>query len=409
MLINLDRTRNVLKEENLDAVLLVTPINVIYASDSATEFMLGRFEDFTTAVLIAADPEVPTALIVPEFDLPYLMERPSWIEDICVYGNPWSSVGIFMGQTLEDHLDTELRIKLKAIRAKTHTKQKANIQEAVLKALNNRGLKTARLGCDDLRFAKQMEDLGATGNSGFTDVLQPMRRIRMVKTESEIGILTEGAKINSDALNKVIAAGHAGINEGDLTAVYRRELTENNARYLGERGMMFGAGDASTFSLPATDDRALTMGSAVVLDCLGTYQSYHMDLARTAVVGAPTKDQIQRYEATRLALEEVEAGMKPGVHTQHLRELVGDTIEKCGLQRELVSVTTHGLGLEVFEFPNTDGLPNGFVLERDMIVNTEVFYRDPGLGAFHLEDSVRVTENGCSFLHPMTRDLVVFT
>ena len=67
-----------------------------------------------------------------------------------------------------------------------------------------------------------------------------------------------------------------------------------------------------------------------------------------------------------------------------------------------------GLGLEVFEFPFADGLAAGFALERDMVVNTEVFYRDPELGAFHLEDSVVVTEEGCRLLHDMPRDLVVF-
>jgi Xaa-Pro aminopeptidase len=146
----------------------------------------------------------------------------------------------------------------------------------------------------------------------------------------------------------------------------------------------------------------------VVLDCLGTYKGYHMDLARTAVVGEPTRDQLHRHRAVVGALTAVEDTIKPGVHAQDLRELVRRSIEASGLKRELVSVTTHGLGLEVFEFPQAESLANGFVLEAGMVVNTEVFYRDLDLGAFHLEDSVLVTETGCRMLRPMSRDLTVF-
>lgn len=65
MLLNHERAQRILAEEGLDAVILSTTANVLYASDHATEFMLGRFEDFTAAVLFAADEGTAPALIVP--------------------------------------------------------------------------------------------------------------------------------------------------------------------------------------------------------------------------------------------------------------------------------------------------------------------------------------------------------
>lgn len=408
MLLNQERARGIFEDEGLDAVILSTPGNVLYASDCVTEFMLGRFEDFTAAVVLTADDTTAPALIVPEFDLPFLAENSTWIEDIRAYGNPWSSVGVFMGQTLDAHLDTPLRGRLKVLRTQTAARQRSSFVDALVQAVRDRGLAAARLGCDDMRLAGILEGNGLGGNAGIADALQIMRRVRCVKTGGEIEILTRGAQINAVALAKVIEGGRAGIAESDLTRIYRRELTEQDARYLGERGMMFGAGDASAFSLPASSERTLADGDAVVLDCLGTYRLYHMDLARTAVVGAATPDQNQRYDAARTSLEEVEASIRPGVHTQDLRGLVRQSIKHSGLREELVSVTTHGLGLEVFEFPYADSLVNGFVLEENMVVNTEVFYRDPDLGSFHLEDSVLVTSDGCRLLHEVPRDLVEF-
>lgn len=408
MLISLDRARDHLAREGLDAVIATTPINVTYAGDFASEFLLGRFDDDTAAVIVAADLEVPPVLVIAEFDLPYLMEQPSWIEEVQLYGNPWSSVGVFMGETLERELSTPLRRRLAETRAKLKPAQQDDYLSAIVKALGDRGLSAARLACDDPRKAARLEAHGIGGNRGIADAHQLMRRIRMVKSEAEQAILTRGAEINAGALKRVIAHGRAGMPEDRVIREYRFHLTENEARWLGERGMMFGAGDASSFSLPASGERRLDGGDAVVLDCLGTYKGYYMDLARTAVVGKPTEAQDLRYRAVLTALEAVEDAIRPGVHTQDLRRLTRDTIAGFGLRGDLVSVTTHGLGLEVFEFPYEDSLVNGFALEEGMVVNTEVFYRDPDLGSFHLEDSVRVTATGCTFLHPMPRDLVVF-
>ncbi|NQV80135.1 MAG: aminopeptidase P family protein [Alphaproteobacteria bacterium] len=407
MLLNLSRARAIMAEQGLDAVVLATPANVLYGSGLASEFMLGHFEDYTSAVILPAD-DSAAALVLPEFDLPFLVEAGTWIEDIRPFGTPWSTVGTFMGETLERHLDTPLRQRLKTLRDALAAIQQPTILDAVTKTLRDRGLAAARIGCDDARLARMLEESGLGGNQGIADVVQDMRRVRVVKTPDEVEVLTRGAQINAAALAQVIAGGRAGMAERDLTQIYRRALVDLDARHLGDRGMMFGAGDGSSFSLPSVADRRLNPGEAVVLDCLGTYQGYHMDLARTAVVGDATPDQRKRYEATVAALEEVESAIKPGVHTQDLRKLVRATIEAHGLRGALTSVTTHGLGLEVFEFPFGDSLPNGFTLEQDMVVNTEVFYRDVDLGSFHLEDSVVVTENGCRLLHEVPRGLVEF-
>lgn len=405
MLLNRPRFERELGAEGLDAVVLATEPNIIYGADYGSEFMLGHFEDNCAAVILPRDPKVPAALIVPEFDLPYAAARPSWIEDIRVYGSPWSSVGAFMGATLEAKSNNALRQELMRLRARARPTQTPDFLAAIVATLKDRGLAKAKLGCDDLRLAAR---LGDHGFAPMADVQWAMRRVRLVKTPAERAILTQCARINAEALADVIAAGKRGMPENTLTRVYRRHLAENDARHVGQRGMMFGTGDASSFSLPASDDRTLAPGDAIVLDCLGTWQGYFMDLARTGVVGEPTEAQKLRHKAVLAALLDVEARMKSGVHTQDVREWVRDTIAGFGLRRDMVSVTTHALGLEVFEFPYADSLAKGFTLERDMIVNTEVFYRDPELGSFHLEDSVAVGDTGTTLLHPVPRDLVVF-
>lgn len=406
MLLNLDRARREMDAIGVDALIAATPVNVIYMSDFASEFLLGGFDDNVAAVVLPREGN-PT-LIIPEFDLPYAVASPSWIEDVCTYGNPWSSVGVFMSESVDGVAGEDgFRGELAGLRADVASSQRDNFDAALIDALGRAGLAAARIGCDDLRLAGRLEEAGI-GAGPIADTKQAMRRIRMVKTPAELAILSEGAAINASALRQVIAAGHIGMQEADLIRVYRSALTQSDARYLGERGMMFGPGDASGFSLPAGDERVLTPGDAVVLDCLGTWRRYHMDMARTAVVGDPTGEQENRYAAVAAALDAVETGAGAGVHTRELRRLAAETIAGFDLRADLTSITTHGLGLEVFEFPQADGLAEGFSLEAGMVVNTEIFYRDPQLGAFHLEDSVVVEENGCRRLDDMARDLVAF-
>ena len=406
MLLNLDRARGLMEEAEIDVLIGATPVNVIYMSDFASEFLLGKFDDHVAAAILPRSTEIAPVLVIPEFDLPYAVARPSWIETLRSYGNPWSSVGVYMEEALVAG-KTDLKRRLATLRGQVAPTQRENFQDALEAALGEMGLADARIGIDDPRLATRLAASGI-GSNRIADTAALMRRIRMVKTEPELAILTRGAEINAEALRNVVAAGAAGGREDELIRVYRRTLTERDARYLGERGMMFGPGEASAFSLPASSERRLQQGDAVVLDCLGTWCGYHMDLARTAVVGAPNNDQETRYRAVATALDEIEAAMLPGVHTADLRHLARKTIEGFGLRGDLASITTHGLGLEIFEFPTADSLAKGFALEAGMVVNTEVFFRDPELGAFHLEDSVCVTSGGVQFLHAVPRELVVF-
>ncbi|MDA0368914.1 MAG: aminopeptidase P family N-terminal domain-containing protein, partial [Proteobacteria bacterium] len=240
MLLNLSRARAIMAEQGLDAVVLATPANVLYGSGLASEFMLGHFEDYTSAVILPTDPDSAPALVLPEFDLPFLVEAGSWIDDIRPFGTPWSTVGTFMGETLERHLDTPLRQRLKTVRDALAAIQQPTILDAVTKTLRDRGLAAARIGCDDARLARMLEESGLGGNQGIADVVQDMRRVRVVKTPDEVDVLTRGAQINAAALAQVIAGGRAGMAERDLTQIYRRALVDLDARHLGDRGMMFG-------------------------------------------------------------------------------------------------------------------------------------------------------------------------
>jgi len=405
MLINLPRARALISEAGLDAVVLATLPNITYSSDVASEYMLGTFEDYTHAVVLPAREDVAPALVVPDNDLPHMAESPSWIDDIYSYGNPWSSIGQFIGRTLEDHLGTPFRERLQALRRRTSQRQVGTMLEALTTALADRGLQRARIGCDDMPIARMLEERAIGGHGGIPHVRQLMRTIRAVKTAEEVELLGRAAEINAAALTRAAHQAHAGMRETDLIRSWRTALTELDAHHVGERGMLFGTGDASTFYLPSDQRRTLRAGEAVVLDCIGSYKRYFMDVARTAVVGEPSEKQRHRHHAVATSIAAAIDATRPGVHTAQIAALICKTLVGFGLPVDTTSTLTHGIGLEVFEFPAEDGLPNGFALEEGMVVNSEVFYRDVELGGFHMEDTVVVTHNGARVLADLSREL----
>lgn len=407
MLFNLERARNLIAEAGLDAIILVTPRNVIYGSDIASEYMLGGLDDYTHAVLVPVRADLAPAFIVPDNDMPHIVESSTWLQDLYPYGNAWCSIGRFMGATLEAHLDTEFRNRLKVMRSKLSSRQVATFTEALERALGDRGLKSARLGCDDLPLAQLLEERGVGGGAKIKFARQLMRNVRAVKTPDELAILTKAANINAKAMLHAAKNAREGMLEVELVRSWHVALAEQDAQHAGERGMFFGTGDASTFYLPSDEKRRLEKGDSVVLDCIASYKRYCMDVARTAIVGEPSKEQVHRHRAVDTALSAAIEMTKPGAHTRDIQTLIEDTIDSFGLTGKLTSALTHGIGLEVFEFPNHDGLANGFPLEEGMTVNTEVFYRDPNLGGFHMEDTVVVTRTGCRILSdPLPRELI---
>jgi Xaa-Pro aminopeptidase len=407
MLLNQKRAQDLLTEAALDGVILVTEPNIIYSSDLASEYMLGRFDDYTHAVILPRSPDVAPALIIPDNDMPHVVEVAPWIEDIYAYGNEWSSIGRFIGETLEARLDTPFRHRLQQFRSSLKDRKAATLSDAIEKALADRGLLKASLGCDDMAFGSVLRARGIGGAREISFVRQLMRTIRAIKTAEEIEILTQGANINGGALMKAAGLAHAGVSEVDVIRGWRIALEEQDARHSGERGMLFGTGDASAFYLPSDSTRRLENGDPFVLDCIGSYKRYFMDMARTAIVGEPSKAQRDRYRAVHAAATGAIEATRPGVHTADIAAIICRTIEGFGFRSDTTSALTHGIGLEVFEFPTSDGLANGFLLEEGMVVNSEVFYRDPELGGFHLEDTVVVTKDGCRLLCNAARDLIV--
>jgi Xaa-Pro aminopeptidase len=143
-------------------------------------------------------------------------------------------------------------------------------------------------------------------------------------------------------------------------------------------------------------------GEPMMFDALGTYKHYHGDLGRTVVAGEPSPEIVQMNKAMQIGWQTVLETVKPGITASELASIVLETIRKNGFPGYML-VAPHSVGLEHTDHPLSFGpdLPGSkgdLGLQQNMVINVDLPYYEIGFGSLHIEDTIRVTADGCEVL-----------
>lgn len=415
-LVDFERARTLLREAKVDIVCAKSDAHLYYLSGYAADSSLCHFYDDWACVLFPASADVPGVLIVPDYDLAYEVTRPTWLPELRAYGSEWLSAANLLKEIDAGvGIETELRQPLRDLFKKTRPKLAATMVKSIRAFLNEHYPQgVVRIGCDDPRFQRCLEseltaDVSLSDRIAFVDALPVMRKIRVVKTPTEIEALRAAALINDRALLQASRAIGEDRPWRDMVIAYRRALAEEGAKPRGERGMLFNSGPDGGFVLDHDyiERMKFKRGETVLLDAIAEYRLYHADIARTAVIGAPSPVQKRMHAAVLETLSATEALLRPGQHTGELVATAADIMRKHGFNPRLTTLVFHPIGLDIFDYAKQEDAHLGWTLEANTAVNFEVFYRDAEAGGMHLEDTVVVKEGGLDYLTSLTRDLMV--
>jgi Xaa-Pro aminopeptidase len=409
-LINLPRAHVVMQEQSLNALVATTHRNLYYASGHMPDSVLGDFQDLTAAAILPAGQASGATLVASDYDLAYLVTRPTWMPNLRMFGaRERSSAGFLLevlsrGIGIETALREPLRELYKATRATSEPDVYSALTRALVDALPPGRL---RIGFDDLRVAAEVRRrMGERVE--VIDALHHFRKIRMVKTDPELHLLRKAAAINDVAVLEAAEAAAAGRPMSAMVDAYRMAMVRQGGAFMGQRGMMFGAGPDGGFVLDNryAEAKILTEGDVVVFDCVGKYELYHCDTARTGVVGRPSARLSALHEVVRQALEEAESRLRPGVNTEELKAIAAGILGRNGLDLGLTTLAWHNVGLDVVEYAHPGERSAGWIVEPFMVMNFELFHRDPDIGGVHLEDSVVVRDEGLEHLSRLPREVL---
>jgi len=268
-------------------------------------------------------------------------------------------------------------------------------------AVANAAAGHARIGleADSVTWAAQRR----YAEDWFTDQeLVPTDRLvadlRMIKDDAEIERMSAAASIADEAL-----AGLAPtLLDGPSEAEFGRAL-DSEMRRLGADGPSFetivagGPNGARPHARPS--DRTIVEGDLVVIDFGAVVDGYCSDMTRTFAVGEidPTERRMIEVvtEAQATGVEQIAAGV-PAVAVD---EACRTVIDRAGWGDAFLHGTGHGVGLEIHEDPRVSSASTG-TLAAGHVVTVEPGVYLPEHGGVRVEDTVVVTEGGCT---PLTR------
>lgn len=240
----------------------------------------------------------------------------------------------------------------------------------------------------------------------------------LIKTVREMELLREGGKILAEILRKLTDKVKVGVSTQSLEDEARRLISQAGASpaFLGYKGFssaLCASLNEEIVHAPAGKDRELKDGDILSLDLGIKYKGLFTDAAVTMPVGQISAEAQKLIRATREALAQGIAQVRPGNTIGDIASAIEQVGKRYGLGviRELVG---HGVGHDVHEAPEIPnyGKPGTLQkLQAGMVLAIEpmlalgdwriktlpdkwtIATRDGSLSA-HFEHTVAVTKSG---------------
>ena len=278
------------------------------------------------------------------------------------------------------------------------------LKEFISDIISSSGVK--RLGIEENtlsygRYLKLREQLSCElvpAQSIFTE-------LRSSKSEEEIGYMKEAQAVSEAALDEVLGIIKPGMTESEIAAelVYRmlRHGSEGNSF---DPIVVTGAKTSMPHGVPG--DNIVKDGDFLTMDFGCIRHGYCSDMTRTVAVGHASDEMRKIYsivlEAQLTGISVSRAGI-PGCEIDAAARKV---ISDAGYGEYFGHGYGHSLGLDIHEAPNAN--PMGTVpMPAGAVVSAEPGIYLPGRFGVRIEDVVVMRDGGCEVITKAPKELIV--
>lgn len=238
----------------------------------------------------------------------------------------------------------------------------------------------------------------------FVPVSGVVEELRLIKTDEELSILKEAAKIADDAFEHIQSYIKPGVKEIDVSNELEFFMRRQGATS-SSFDIIVASGYRSALPHGVASEKEIQSGELVTLDFGALYKGYCSDITRTVAVGEIDDKLKEIYdvvlEAQKRGMEHTKAGMT-GIEADALTR---DYIKEKGYGEYFGHSTGHGLGMDVHEGPGLSFRSNT-VLKPGMVVTIEPGIYVPDVGGCRIEDDTVITENGNETLTFAPKELI---
>ncbi|MFA5093167.1 MAG: aminopeptidase P family protein [Candidatus Omnitrophota bacterium] len=216
---------------------------------------------------------------------------------------------------------------------------------------------------------------------------------RQVKDSVEIAKLKKATQITALALEHIAQFLVPGVKEVEVVAELERFI-----RYQGARAAAFdiivASGPNSSQPHHLSGQRKLQNNQPVLIDLGVDYQGYKSDLTRVFFLGKINILARKVYDIVLKAQELAIKRVRPGAEMAEIDRVARDYIAKKGYARNFTHNLGHGFGLEIHEDPRISR-NEASALKPGMTFTVEPGIYLPGKLGIRIEDMILVTRKGC--------------
>ena len=378
----LARIRETLLSNQLDALVLFHPDNIVMAS--------GMLPGSThVAAVVTADGQV--LLITPWWREEFARQE-SWADEIWTFDWCRGFKGVEpLGAMVEKLKQSRERYRLETVGydARMHH------------------YSPAKLPSESFTYDEVKGQLPKLFRSA-ADATNVVNELKSRKTPREIEKLRLAHQVARGGVEAFYAHAGEGIRETDLAAEVNyavlKQVGHGGIRYTycDPPQIMSGAARTSiadTMSNHATE-RRLQAGDLVMLEFGVQADGYWADITRTLVVGEPTDRQYRMHEAILAAQQSAIAAYKPGESTgETLCEAAWEAMRTQGFGDGITHFLGHGLGFAYHESGPVLGPGENTSIRPGHVTSVEpgLYFFENGVaqGGMRVEDNVVWGEKAC--------------
>ncbi|MBZ8132493.1 M24 family metallopeptidase [Afifella sp. IM 167] len=285
-------------------------------------------------------------------------------------------------------------------------------------ALRERGLAKARIGVEaDCYYYTARADAVLKEELPEAEIVDAgilVNWLRSVKSEAEIALMREAARITERIIEAAVEAMADGVRQCDVAAIIQATGTRGIPGEGGYGGdypaivplMPNGVGTSCPHI--TWRDEPFSAGTATTIEIAGVRHRYHVPISRTVFLGTPPKKML---EAADIMAEGIEAGLsvaRPGATAHDVWHAWNSTIERHGIVKE--SRCGYSIGLN---YPPDWGERTLSIRKGDETVlkpNMTIHFM-PGLWmddwGMEISEPIRISSNGSETFCAFSRELFV--
>ncbi len=263
-----------------------------------------------------------------------------------------------------------------------------------------------------------------------------VREARSVKTEQEVELFRRSGKMHAQAYAQIPSLYRAGMTDSELSIEVERLMRQSGClgifRVFGQSMEIFMgsllAGDNAAVASPydfalggeglhpslpgGANGTLLKEGESFMVDMAGNYYGYMSDMSRVYAIGSLSDEAYKAHQVCLDVQNEIADHVKPGVVCESLYQMALERVRRAGFADYFMGVEQkarfigHGVGLEINESPVIASRIST-ILEPGMVFALEPKIVLPGVGPLGIENTWVVTAEGVEKLTNAPEEIVL--